>query len=809
MGATPISWLDIPVYTGNLEQLEKDITSLRKDAGKIRSTGADTHSKFQGLSAYYKAPETAQLLATTKPVRDRAEDFALQLERVAEALDTYATEIRPLVKRLETLSSEAFAFEAEVEGDDTWNRDEAKKDKNNKLVSGVKMVQAQFWAAERSCASKIRVLLGLPPLVADDGSHGKNMYGLSVADMKKVGKTPWGSVVQKDLPWYKDAAVGTKRFVWDGLVEGGLFATLRGIGTLVNPFGDDFGKAWTGLGKVLGGIGAYAKEPFDWGGKMAGEGDSKTEQDLKNAAGDFAKALVAYDEWGNDPAKAAGTTTFNAITMLTAPTGASKAAKAVRAAQLIDPVRAFTKAASVGVAKVPKLSGVLAQLKDLGAAKAVELSDGTYALRDGTPVPVRGPLPEGHRAVEIPDGRVKLDDDVFLHPDNSLRNADGDAIQPARDVPHERSAAERATTPSAAPEHELAGVGARQDPGDLTARANADGPTPRDPATAREIPGEAGTSRDIPEPRGGSNSPGQGGTPGRGAPGEHLPEGGRGSPESPRSDNAGGWGEEPGRSRNSATHNAGDSSTPDGTLPESPSGGNPVTSSGDTSPAAGGQPFVRGSEAESNLREALKDLPGPQRPKPKVLEKALDRLAARPDGQQIADIITSGKFVRNENFGKVVSFLGSGKVSHVDPAISQLRFADELHANGFRDIAFEVQNKDGMDVDVLVRDSDGRSFGYQMKGLNNPASPFDEITRDKYLRQLQVSEFTHKVMLVDGQGTLADWTRRGIPGELMEVHKGTHSLKRDKGMGISFVVRLDDGMLVIPPGARVYPGSTP
>ncbi|MER6357999.1 hypothetical protein ABT186_41020, partial [Streptomyces sp. NPDC001634] len=55
----------IPEFTGNLEQLEKDYGDLKADASHIRSTGQDVDKKFQGLRAYYQAPEAEQLFGTT------------------------------------------------------------------------------------------------------------------------------------------------------------------------------------------------------------------------------------------------------------------------------------------------------------------------------------------------------------------------------------------------------------------------------------------------------------------------------------------------------------------------------------------------------------------------------------------------------------------------------------------------------------------------------------------------------------------------------------------------------------------------
>ena len=108
----------IPQYTGDLAQLEKDHGDLKTDAGHIRDTGADVHSQFQGLSAYYKAPEAEQLFASTKPVKDRADDFADDLEKVSSALSDYATEIRPLVTKL---------ARAEDRGDDVRQRQQGRR----------------------------------------------------------------------------------------------------------------------------------------------------------------------------------------------------------------------------------------------------------------------------------------------------------------------------------------------------------------------------------------------------------------------------------------------------------------------------------------------------------------------------------------------------------------------------------------------------------------------------------------------------------------------------------------------------------
>ncbi len=90
-----------------------------------------------------------------------------------------------------------------------------------------------------------------------------------------------------------------------------------------------------------------------------------------------------------------------------------------------------------------------------------------------------------------------------------------------------------------------------------------------------------------------------------------------------------------------------------------------------------------------------------------------------------------------------------------------------------------------------------------MKRLNNPIDPVSEITRGKYLLQLARADVDHHVMLVDGaRGTRADWISNGSYDELMEIHNGKRG---PKGEGITFVIRLEDGKLVIPPGSKTDP----
>lgn len=216
-------------------------------------------------------------------------------------------------------------------------------------------------------------------------------------------------------------------------------------------------------------------------------------------------------------------------------------------------------------------------------------------------------------------------------------------------------------------------------------------------------------------------------------------------------------------------------------------------------------PMERGGSTEQELREAIKEIPGKQRPKPDVLERALERLASEPGGQRVAEAIAAGNFSRSEGFGQVVSSLGARKEAMFQPGADQILFGDELVRSGVpaQSIEFEYKIPVGADADIRITDESGAIYTYQMKHLNNPLDEVSEITRGKYLLQLARTEADHRIMLVDGgSGTCAEWISNGSHEALMDIHNGGGG---PKGEGITFVVRLSDGTLVIPPGAKTDP----
>ncbi|WP_139140903.1 hypothetical protein [Streptomyces oceani] len=643
----------VPDFTGSLEQLAKDVKGLRGDAGDIRDTGADTHANFQGLSAFYTAPEAEQLFATTEPVKTRADTFASDLETVADALDSYASEVEPIIAKLKRLKADAKDFVASVEDDDEWKYDEDKVDRNNELLTSISTAVAEFWAAERTAANKITKLFGGTHWVAGDGSGAKNMYGFSAEDMKKAGKTPWGKAVKEKHHWY-EVGHWAKSFVWDGIIVDGIWGTLKGLGGLVGLQGwETFTQSWKGLGQLATGLVVISNPVNMLGYSLMPDGAVKNWiDDSVNTTKEVGKSLVAWDQWGKNPARAAGLTVFNVVTTVaTAGTGAvaktGTAGKVVAAAgkagKAIDPMTYIGKAASAGLGKLPKISDVTASLKNLSTIEAVELPNGGVRLPDGQPVPPGSALPElpaGTNAVELPDGSVQLPDGSTLRPDGSLESPTGAPVQAGDEAPVEAPATERAggSKPDealpgrAVPEQELVGAGARTNPGEVTAQVGDDLPagghtpdlpggsvtdnTPTGPtAQAGDNPPTGGTGG-----RGGNSpsGPGNGGyTPVNGPDvGGGAGPGGGGGPDSggapePGGGRGGGPGAEGGGYEPSGEGGVGDDATPS-PAPEGPSG--PV-SEGGSEAGRGANPPGEGSGSGRKSWPASEEVQGPARGK--------------------------------------------------------------------------------------------------------------------------------------------------------------------------------------------------
>ncbi|GHA96466.1 hypothetical protein GCM10010512_30060 [Streptomyces thermoviolaceus subsp. thermoviolaceus] len=146
-----------------------------------------------------------------------------------------------------------------------------------------------------------------------------------------------------------------------------VWGTLKGLGTLVGFGGwEAMGQAWKGLAQLATGIALTAIPGV--GAAFWTLPDDKLPswiRDSRTAMKETGKALVAWDEWGKNPARAAGAVTFNVLTTVFtggaggAAAGAGKAGAAARAISLagkaghfIDSMTYIAKGAGAGLSKI-------------------------------------------------------------------------------------------------------------------------------------------------------------------------------------------------------------------------------------------------------------------------------------------------------------------------------------------------------------------------------------------------------------------------------------------------------------------------
>ncbi|MFI1221545.1 MULTISPECIES: hypothetical protein [unclassified Streptomyces] len=498
----PVDPYGIPVFTGDLAVLGQKVTALAGDGENIATAAGDIHSSFGGLQAFYRAPEADQLFATTKPVAYRGDALKWDLARITGALGAYADDAQPLVAKLKRLKREASTFLDEANADDKWREDGDLVEENNRRRGEIAEAWAAFQTVERTCYNKIIALVpGGKPLKTDDGSGGKHMHGYDAEVLKQAKGLPWGDPVKESTPWWQ-----VHEHAWDftkGFVVDGVLATVRGLGTLAGFDGWDAAKqAWTGLGNLTAGIVLTVAAPHVlWA--TPEKHLPGFARDARKAMTETGKALIAYDQWSENPARAGGAVTFNVLTTVFtggtggAVSGAGKAAAAAKALSLankagrfVDPTTYLFKGASTGLTKI---SDVMAGLKGMGNVEipplppgtiftlpegGIRLPDGTVSLPEGTAIPdgaVR--LPDG--TVKLPDGFTALPEGTIRSPldrgpaymgrDGNLYNEDGSIAQRAEDAQAEKGSERTGATPSRieTPEPALIGAGrtAHSDPG--------------------------------------------------------------------------------------------------------------------------------------------------------------------------------------------------------------------------------------------------------------------------------------------------------------------------------------------------------
>lgn len=795
----------IPQFTGNLEQLELDSLTLTAEAVLFRVNGAMVHSNFQGLSAFYQAPEAEELFSTTAPVATKTDAFADDLEKVAKALTTYGDEVRPLAARLKSLQTEASSFYCnDVAGDEDWREDKDKVQHNNDLWHDVNTTMDAFWAAERACHNKITALVGGIQLKAGDGESSCGTYGYKAEDLNHAESTPWGAPVDREYTGWAAVGHNIKSFVWDGFIVDSVWGTIKGLGTLVGTDGwAAAGQAWTGLAKLATGL-AITLSPAGAAYWMAPEDKLPSWlRDSRTAVTETGKALIAYDQWDKNPARAAGAVSFNVITTV-ATGGAGAAAKsgaaakaismAGKAGRLVDPITYIGKAGKLGVVKVGDLFG---SLKNLNTGAYNDVLSGQGRLQpDGTVVKI----PD--RVEVLPDNTLKYVTDKgetrYLTRDGSLLDENHKVLaQHVEQVKIQSASSVRVGGQGETPalrdpvrEPALAGAragdgaggaagrsgggigGAGRDVSGGTASRQPNGPSggfTNGPSASHETPGSGSHTAG---PGSGDHVPGGSANRDGASAGEHTTtghEGGRAGSDMPSSDAGGnGW---TGHDADAGNGLGGDGRFADG----------PRTAGKPTGPMH--------ADREPAVTAALDRLKMPAQDQ----ERLLTQLRKQDHGAGVAEYIARGDFDGVSGYRGMVF---DAKQKGMIPAVHQaMEFASELKSRGVKDVAFEVKlPAQKLDLDVLVKSGDEIKYGVQLKVVDAEHS-IGSAARKIADKQLAGDIAGPKVAILDigdAKGALTDVT----------IRKVEHFAEK---VGATFELRFEDGSVTIPPNGQIYP----
>ncbi|MFD7708914.1 hypothetical protein [Streptomyces sp. NPDC059786] len=415
----------IPLFTGDLGQLEQRVDALGLQADGIRQAGGAAHRRFQGLSAFYRAPEAEELFASTAPARDAADGFADKVAVVAEALRTYAAAVAPIAAKLEHLKERATVFVAGLKTsggafDEDWTDDADMVQRHQALMHEVNVAEEAFTAAEIACHNRITALVGGTQYVMNTGAKqlrplDAEFYGYSADVLDQAEELPWGTPVSQSHDWWDPDDYGyyAKSFLWDGLIIDNVVGTVDGLATLAGVKGWAQSKqSWEGLARVVVGAVAYSVEADT--DEPAAVFSSDYVQGSKVYAKEFAKSFVAWNMWQENPARAAATVVFNGLTLGAGPlriaaagragTGAKVATAIANVGDAIDPIAASVRVTSHGI---PKIAQITESLRGVGRLPELSAPHSVLEFSDGAGRSVL--VVEDGRFVVVRDGEVVAD----------------------------------------------------------------------------------------------------------------------------------------------------------------------------------------------------------------------------------------------------------------------------------------------------------------------------------------------------------------------------------------------------------------
>ncbi|MFI8880232.1 hypothetical protein [Streptomyces sp. NPDC055243] len=839
---------DVPHFSGDLEQLEQHASGLRAHAGALRQAGGAVHSKFQGLGAFYRAPEAEELFASTAPVRDRADLFASKIETVARALDDYAGAVRPIIARLDHLRTQVADFRASLktdsgEIDDEWTQDQGKIDQHAALWGEVAQAQADFTKAETAANNKITALVDGTQYVPQGYKgtlvpRGMQVYGYTAEALKHADKLPWGT---PEALTYDKFDLSHHVREASGSIKDNVVGTVTGLVDLVSP-GADGDAARKGLGMTVLGLESYLFDPLNkqdspWK-KPVAEGRPYTKT--------FAKALVGWDDWEDHPGKATGTVFFNGLTLASGPLAAvSKLAKGgavaktagtlAKVGEAIDPLSAAARTIGATTRAAPKIADVTARVRaGFGNAPGAGSASTMWRFAPHSQVHVgNGELTILKNGVpDTTPPRVELSADERT-PSIAAPRDHQNVIQRPDEMPKGGAAAERANAgaealPRGGPV--LVGAHAGDDAaaalgrgGDVPPRSS---PLQGPGAASRTGDGVGGAAGRAGDDIGGVGRDVSGGTA------SHLPPGASGGfTNGPSASH-----ELPGSGGRTTGPGGGDH-TPGGTVNHDgvSVGGHTTTGHGAGSAGSHGDGVVGGdgfgARGQADTLDGLSEIDpsrysrphdempheptGPLKPEQEARllaelshakiklrdqEAVLHSLRKDPYGASVAEIISRGHLRGTENYSKILDMCKQGPSrsspdSMVPAAHMALVHATELQGRGFTRLGFEFgEPTDLWDLDVYTRNADGEiDYAYQLKNVASKKKLIKNA--ESAIEQLRYEYMNHGVAILD------------VHHPMSILRPGAFKAIEEAAMdgGATVLLRFEDGAIKIPADGPIYP----
>ncbi|MFE9555461.1 hypothetical protein ACFYOD_18555, partial [Streptomyces sp. NPDC006703] len=607
---------------------------------------------------------------------------------------------------------------------------------------------------------------------------GTMEYGARAQDLSHMDKLPWGNYAEPEytgLSWWWHQG---KSLVWDGFIVDGIWGTVTGIDILLGCDGwDAAGQAWKGLAKVATGLTIMITPGLN--GAFLSAPDSvmpKWFRESRTALKETGKALIAYDQWGKNPARAAGGVTFNVLTtVFTGGAGAAAKGGAVaktisvlgKVGRVVDPMTYVFTAGKFGVVKV---ADVFKGLKGLSVGP---LTDAAHLTHDPNVPHVTDTY------AEWSDGtRLSFKDGIVTRPDGTVSAA---RVELSAD-----QIAQLKNSPPHAAETSLPGA---KSPALVTAGERAGHV---ENATGHST-GSAHPGDGSPPASGGSGGGGTHNTPSTGghATGHQTGNGsGNGAASHTPSDGSGHG--TPGHSdHETGDHGDGPSSGDGSGIGDGPGSGsgNPerqpaVILEGDR---IGQQPSgPMAPEQEAAVTAALKDVKVP----PGDQGRMLTQLRKSEYGAAVAEYISSGRFADIPMFKEPKGLLFQVKQNGMIPAVHQaMEHAAELQAKGIKNIEFELKLPEKqLDLDVLVR-VDGRiEYGAQLKDVDSVVGIKSAVKKIAE-KQLAGPGVDVKVGILDINGLRSELTERDIQAVQRAADR----------TNASFELKFDDGAVTIYP----------